>query len=88
MKAAQGFQVRPHVSEAQRILAARRLDLEVERVQLRSTFLRRLVCLVLPHSLWRTGLAGRAPTGEAFALVVCRRCGKRFAQPLPHMVRS
>lgn len=88
MKAAQGFAVRPHITEAQRILAARRLDLEVERVQLKSNVWRRLACLVLPHRLWRTGLAGRAPTGEAFALVVCRRCGRRFAEPLPPMVRS
>lgn len=87
MRRDQGFTVRPHVTEAQRLLAAHRLTREVARVQAASTWWRRLACLVVPHQLWQTGLAGRAPTGEGFALVVCRRCGRRFASPLRPMVR-
>jgi len=77
------FSVRRPGEEARAVMLQRRvaaLNAEVDRLRFRSSWWRRLLCLVLGHRPWRCGLGGQLPTGELVALVVCRRCGRRQAE--------
>jgi len=56
------------------------LTAEVDRLRARSTLFRRFVCLLFRCRPWRTGLGGRAASGPLYSLVVCRRCGRRWAE--------
>jgi hypothetical protein len=82
VKARPTFNVRRPGYEGRALVARRRADsimAEVRELVSRSTFLRRAWCALAGHAMWRTGLVSRAPNGTAFAIVVCRRCGKKWA---------
>lgn len=83
MRSPGNFPVRTPAQEARRMFLDRRvkaLEAEVRKLVARSTWWRRLLCLLLTHRPWRTGLGGRSPAGDLYALLVCWRCGRRWAE--------
>jgi hypothetical protein len=78
------FNMRRPGYEGRALVARRRADSiigECRQLATRSTFLRRLWCLLGGHAFCRTGLALYTPNGTACALVVCSRCGRKWADP-------